>query len=54
MNTGFFQFLCAVFGAEVGIDDVQVSDTDLFVFFCQMQGIVYGNVGLAAAVMAGK
>ena len=29
-------------------------DTDLLIFFCQVQGIVHSNVGLAAAVVTCK
>ena len=48
------QHLCRVLGAEIRIDDVQVRNTDLLPFRCQVQRIVHGDIGLAAAVMAGK
>ena len=54
MDTRSFQFPGAVLGAEVGIDDIQVRNADLFAFACQMQRIVDGDIGLAAAIMPGK
>ena len=54
LNTGLSQFIRAVLGAEIGIDDIQVRDADLLSLRCQTQSIVDGNVRLAAAVMPGK
>ena len=44
----------AILGAEVGVYDVQVCNTDLFPFPCKMQGIVDGDVCFTAAVMTCK
>ena len=54
MHTGSFQLLGAVFGAEVGVDNIQIRNADLFAFFRQVQRIVDCDIGLAAAIMPGK
>ena len=54
VNACCLQFLSAVFGSEIGIDDIQVTDADLLALGSQKQCIVHCNIGLAAAVVPGK
>ena len=54
MDPRRLQDLCRILGPEVGIDDVQVRNADLLSLGSQQQGVVHGNVGLAAAIMACK
>ena len=53
-NARFFQLRRAVGGAKIGIDDVKVRDAHAFAFAGKVQGVVDGDIGFAAAVMAGK
>ena len=54
IHTCRLQHFCAVLGAEIRIHNIQISDADLLALFCQLQCIIHRNIGLAAAVMAGK
>ena len=54
IDAGLCQHLLAVRRAEVGVDDVQVGNADRLALSRQIQGVVYGDIGLAAAIMPGK
>ena len=54
VNACCVQLFGAVFGAEIGIDDIQIRNADLFAFRCQKQCVIHSNIGLAAAVVTGK
>jgi len=51
LHAGGSQFVLAVLGAEIRIDDIKVGYGHILAFLPQMQGVVYGDVGLSAPEM---